>query len=311
MTLSKNKFETYSPPELKLEHHAFNSVPSCYLQWRRDRLWVRAAIPNKTEIALPAFAREDWFQACLMRSSVKAVYIDPALGSSAIAFWARACAAAQKPLYVRIPSSASLPHKRYPLVWAIKQGGDRLGALLLLLVLSPLLLSIAALIKLQDGGPVFFRQWRVGQRGKLFRIIKFRSMVINAEKIHSQVMQNQAGLHKLENDPRITPLGKWLRKLSLDELPQLINVACGEMSMVGPRPWALYDAVRIRPELRQRLNALPGMTGAWQVQARSAQLDLDAVTIQDLQYLKSWSLWQDVKILLLTVPRVLKGHGAY
>jgi lipopolysaccharide/colanic/teichoic acid biosynthesis glycosyltransferase len=97
----------------------------------------------------------------------------------------------------------------------------------------------------------------------------------------------------------------------LDELPQLINVLRGEMSLVGPRPWALYDAIRIKPELHQRLNALPGMTGAWQIEARSEQLDLDAVTEQDLQYLKNWSLWQDLKILLLTVPSVLKGHGAY
>ncbi|MCU0525734.1 MAG: sugar transferase [Elainella sp. Prado103] len=311
MTLSKNTFETFKPAELKFEISSFTPMLSCYLRWRRGRLWVYPATQDKVGVALPALASEDWFRACLLRSSVKSVCIDPASGLSAVTLWSRACEVAQKPLYLKLPSSASLPQKRYPVAWAVKQGCDRMAALLLLLSLSPVLLVIAGLIKIQDGGSVFFTQQRVGQRGKLFRIIKFRSMVIDAEKLHSRVMANQTGLHKLECDPRVTPLGRWLRKLSLDELPQLINVLRGEMSLVGPRPWALYDAIRIKPELHQRLNALPGMTGAWQIEARSEQLDLDAVTEQDLQYLKNWSLWQDLKILLLTVPSVLKGHGAY
>lgn len=310
MTLAKNSLAISNSAALKIGIQPRSPMLSCCLRWRQNRLWV--GIPqNKSQIALPALASEDWFRACLLRSSAKSVGVDPALGSSAITLWSRACEEAQKPLYLRIPALPESPQKRYPWSWLIKQACDRLAALLLLLLLSPLLLAIAGLIKLQDGGPVLFTQWRVGHRGKLFRIIKFRSMVIDAEKLHSQVMANQTGLHKLEHDPRVTPLGKWLRKLSLDEFPQLINVLRGEMSLVGPRPWAIYDAVRIKPELHRRLNALPGMTGAWQVQMRSAQLDLDVVTVQDIQYLEDWSLGQDLKILLLTVPSVLKARGAY
>ncbi len=175
------------------------------------------------------------------------------------------------------------------------------------------MLTIAALIKASTPGPVLFRQWRVGQRGKLFRVLKFRTMTVNAEDSHHQVMADQmhTNLHKRDDDPRITPLGRWLRKYSFDELPQLLNVLLGEMSLVGPRPWALYDAVRIRPDLLERLNALPGITGAWQIQARSHLLDIDKVSDLDLDYLRNWSLAKDFKILLRTVPKVLSGFGAY
>ena len=129
--------------------------------------------------------------------------------------------------------------------------------------------------------------------------------------VKSKQPTNQKGLHKLEQDPRITCLGKWLRKYSLDELPQLFNVLRGEMSLVGPRPWALYDALRLEEKGKKRLNALPGITGAWQVTARSKLLDLDAVTNCDLEYLYDWSLVKDLKILMLTVPKVVNGSDAY
>jgi lipopolysaccharide/colanic/teichoic acid biosynthesis glycosyltransferase len=173
------------------------------------------------------------------------------------------------------------------------------------------MLGLMLLIRICSPGPVFFRQWRIGERGKLFRIIKFRTMIVDAEKLHHQVMANQKGLHKREDDPRITPLGRWMRKYSLDELPQLVNVLRGEMSLVGPRPWALYDAVRISREGQKRLNALPGITGNWQVKARSNQLDIEAVNHCDLEYLRTWSLWEDLKLLLLTFPKVFSGFGAY
>jgi lipopolysaccharide/colanic/teichoic acid biosynthesis glycosyltransferase len=151
----------------------------------------------------------------------------------------------------------------------------------------------------------------VGERGKLFQVLKFRTMIVGADAIHHQVMGNQSGLHKRADDPRITSLGRWMRRFSIDELPQLFNVLRGEMSLVGPRPWALYDAIRITPELRHRLKALPGLTGAWQVESRSKMLDLNAVNRRDVIYLKSWSLRQDLLFLLLTIPKVLSGSGAY
>ena len=193
----------------------------------------------------------------------------------------------------------------------MKRALDWAVAALLLILLSPMLLCLAGLIRMVSPGPIFFKQWRVGERGKLFQIIKFRTMIVGAERLHHQLMCNQDGLHKLQDDPRITPLGRWMRKYSLDELPQLLNVLRGEMSLVGPRPWALYDAVRINPELQPRLNALPGVTGAWQVESRSHLRDLNLVNRGDLKYLHTWSIKQDLKFLLLTIPKVLTGFGAY
>ena len=136
-------------------------------------------------------------------------------------------------------------------------------------------------------------------------------MQVDAEARHHEVMGKQVGLHKLKNDPRITRVGYWLRQLSLDELPQLFNVLKGEMSLVGPRPWALYDAIRIESRLQRRLNVLPGITGPWQVSTRSNELDLYAVTCRDLAYLQQWNLLKDFRILLMTIPKVLFRNGAY
>lgn len=311
MTVSLN--QTVPNPASAVESPTLPLTPtklSCSLRWRQDRLWVSSTTISG-HIPLPALANEEWFRACLVRSRAHAVYIDPLLGSEVINLWAKACAEAHKPLYLRIPSMVSLPQKKYPLAWWVKGVCDRVAAALLLCLLSPLMLLIALLIKLHDGGPVFYSQWRVGERGKLFRIFKFRSMVPHAELKHNQVMGSQPGLHKLKDDPRITELGKWLRKLSLDELPQLVNVLRGEMSLVGPRPWAIYDAVRIAPGLRCRLNALPGITGAWQVEKRSEEVDISSVNQRDLAYLKEWTAWQDLKFLLLTLPKIITASGAY
>jgi lipopolysaccharide/colanic/teichoic acid biosynthesis glycosyltransferase len=204
-----------------------------------------------------------------------------------------------------------LPKKQQRFKWWLKRIFDWSAALLLLGLLAPIMLIIAGLIWLQSPGPIFFAQWRVGERGKLFRLLKFRTMVVGAEHLHHQIMSGQSGLHKCENDPRVTAIGRWLRKFSLDELPQLINVLRGEMSLVGPRPWALFDALRLSPNVRHRLSGLPGITGTWQVLARSNLRDLEAATWIDLGYLSNWSIWQDFKILLMTIPKVLLGFGAY
>lgn len=250
-------------------------------------------------------------QTFLNISKSRAVLVSADASQETIETWAKTCQQAGKSLYLRIPISHELPQIRHPFQWTIKCALDRLVAALLLVMLSPLLLVLAGLICVQDGGPFWYTQWRVGAGGKLFRIYKFRSMVVNAESMHHQLMGDQPGLHKLTCDPRVTPLGKWLRKLSLDELPQLVNVLRGDMSLVGPRPWAIYDAVRVPKELRSRLNALPGITGAWQVEGRSCESDLYAVNRRDLFYLQSWRLVGDMGILLMTIPRVIFGSGAY
>lgn len=283
-------------------------LPVCDLKWRRKSLIVKS-VGKDARHSFPALTRKQWIESCLRNSWITRVCIDRKLGERGIKLWADACHQANKPIYVRIPSNSSLPSCCQSNYWRIKRVLDWLAALAILTIIAPVIIAIAGAIAIITPGPIFYRQWRVGQRGKLFKMYKFRTMVVDAEQKHHQLMTAQAGLHKLENDPRVTFIGKWLRKYSLDELPQLFNVLRGEMSLVGPRPWALYDALRLSS--KARLNALPGITGAWQVEGRSHVLDLEAVTKWDLDYLSNWSLARDLKILLLTIPKVFSGFGAY
>ena len=284
-------------------------LPLCELKWRRKNLLVKSV--KSGDRHLPALTRKQWIEDCLRNSWIERVCIDRKLGAKGIKLWADACHQAGKPVFVRIPSNSTLPCSNKTNYWRIKRVFDWLGTATILTVISPIMLAITLLIKIFTPGPIFYRQWRVGKRGKLFRMYKFRTMVVDAEQKHHELMVAQNGLHKLENDPRVTFIGKWLRKYSLDELPQLFNVLRGEMSLVGPRPWALYDALRLSEKGKARLNALPGITGAWQVGGRSTILDLEAVTKWDLEYLAGWSLVRDLRILLMTIPKVLSGFGAY
>jgi exopolysaccharide biosynthesis polyprenyl glycosylphosphotransferase len=182
--------------------------------------------------------------------------------------------------------------------------------LLFLVVLGPL---IALAIKLDSPGPVLFKQKRVGQGGGLFCIYKFRSMRVGAEEQQAYLRsQNQASgpLFKMRDDPRLTRVGRFLRRLSLDELPQLWNVLRGEMSVVGPRPGLPQEVAQYQPWHRQRLEVPPGITGLWQVSGRS-DLTFDEMCLLDIYYIENWSLGLDLIIMLRTVPRVLFGSGAY
>lgn len=305
-----------SNPTVKLRKPSLNRKQEdhpphhCQMKWRQGQLLVSLA-QDSQEPNLQALERQESLAECLMHSPVRLVRIDPQLGEAKLRLWADACRQANKYLFLKLPPAQELPRMRNPILWWLKRLFDWCAAAVLLVVLSPVMLALAILIAISSPGPIFFCQWRVGERGKLFRIFKFRTMVVDAEKVHHQVMINQNGLHKCKDDFRMTPLGRWMRKYSLDELPQLLNVLRGEMSLVGPRPWALYDAVRINRIGPKRLNALPGITGDWQVMARSNLLDLDAVNHCDLEYLRSWSLWRDLRILPLTIFRVISGFGAY
>lgn len=285
-------------------------LPVCDLKWRRKNLLIKS-VADDAEYNFLALTRKQWLENCLRNSWVKRVCVDRALGEQGIKLWADTCEQAKKPVFVRIPSNSNLPKCCKTNYWRFKRILDWLAALMILIIVSPIMLLISLLVKVFTPGSIFYRQWRVGERGKLFKVYKFRTMIVDAEQRHHELMGSQPGLHKLENDPRVTFIGSWLRKYSLDELPQLFNVLRGEMSLVGPRPWALYDALRLNETEKTRLNALPGITGAWQVKSRSHQLNLEAVTKCDLEYLNQWSLVNDLKILLLTVPKVLSGFGAY
>jgi lipopolysaccharide/colanic/teichoic acid biosynthesis glycosyltransferase len=214
--------------------------------------------------------------------------------------------------------------KRMPLV--IKRVMDVAGSAALLLVLSPLLAAIAAIIKLTSKGPVIFEQERLGRFGARFKCLKFRTMFTNNDpKIHQEFIQqfisgkeecgkendSQQAVYKIINDPRVTPIGAFLRKTSLDELPQFWNVLRGEMSLVGPRPPVPYEFEIYDIWHRRRvLDIKPGVTGLWQVSGRSRTRFDDMVRL-DLRYCQTWSLWLDLKILISTPRAVFGGDGAY
>lgn len=182
-----------------------------------------------------------------------------------------------------------------------------------LILLSPLLLLVSLLIKLEDGGPVFFAQRRVGKWGREFKMFKFRSMCIDAEqRLQSVIEKNKHATgvtFKIKEDPRVTRVGRWIRKFSIDEFPQFYNVLIGDMSLVGPRPPLPREVAKYSPADRRRLEATPGLTCFWQIGGR-AEIDFPEQVQLDVQYIESQSFWLDLKILVKTVPAVLLGRGA-
>ena len=197
----------------------------------------------------------------------------------------------------------------------LKRVLDIVGSCGAICLFSPIFITTAILIKIEDGGPVFFCQKRVGAGGRLFGIWKFRSMVINADQFKDHLLQeNQHGqasvTFKIKNDPRITKVGKWIRKLSIDELPQFYNVLRGEMSLVGPRPPVPREVASYKASHLRRLRVKPGITCLWQIGGR-ANIDFDGQVRLDLQYIRSSSVLYDIVILLKTLPAVLLGKGAY
>lgn len=198
------------------------------------------------------------------------------------------------------------------LSYALKRGLDVAVSLVLLLLSAPVVLITCTIIRLTSRGPVLFVQDRIGHRGESFEMFKLRTMEDGAEARERDLAQRRPGLtfFKLADDPRITRLGKLLRRLSIDELPQLVNVLEGSMSLVGPRPLLVSDFERF-PKTRQlrRFAVKPGLTGLWQVSGRSLLSDEERMRL-DLEYVERWSLWLDLVILLRTVPAVLLGRGA-
>jgi len=203
---------------------------------------------------------------------------------------------------------------------------DIVGSTVALIVSAPLLLVIALAIKLTSRGPVLFRQQRIGQHGKRFTFLKFRSMYIgNDSSVHEEYVKkliagqaerkpsnaNGDGVYKLTSDKRVTRVGAFLRRTSLDELPQFLNVLKGDMSLVGPRPAIPYEVAAYQTWHRRRvLQVKPGITGLWQVNGRS-RVTFDEMVRLDLRYAKAWSLWMDIHILLRTPRAVLLGEGAH
>jgi lipopolysaccharide/colanic/teichoic acid biosynthesis glycosyltransferase len=217
-------------------------------------------------------------------------------------------AVAALPVYVHTvagPSAVYLTTKRLL---------DMAVSLALLAFLSPLFLIVAMCVKLTDGGPVFFRQKRVGLNGRVFDFFKFRSMIVDADKKKEELLRHNKHANsitfKMCRDPRVTWVGRILRKTSIDELPQFWNVLLGEMTLVGPRPAVVAEVERYTSWQRRRLDVVPGLTCFWQVSGR-ADIDFEQQVEMDAQYIRERSLPLDMKLMLLTIPAVLSGKGAY
>jgi len=213
------------------------------------------------------------------------------------------------------------PDKSHPAVRSrFKRGVDLALSALALAVLAPVLVVIAVLVRVTSKGPAFFRQERVGLDGRPFTVFKFRTMYLdNDDTLHRELCTRQLlgedeaetsdGVFKLEDDPRVTSVGDWLRRVSLDELPQLINVLKGEMSLVGPRPGLQWEVDLYRPEHLRRLAVRPGITGLWQVSGRNHLSMLEMLDL-DVRYVEEWSPWLDLRIIAMTPIVLLRGDGA-
>jgi exopolysaccharide biosynthesis polyprenyl glycosylphosphotransferase len=198
-----------------------------------------------------------------------------------------------------------------------KRALDVIASFSALIILSPLFAVCALLIKLDSDGPVLFRQRRVGRGDRPFEVFKFRSMYVDAETRKHEMAElnfhgggDHLGMFKIREDPRITRVGRWLRRTSLDELPQLVNVLKGDMSLVGPRPLIENEDRQVEGRFRRRLLSSPGLTGPWQIHGRS-EIPFEEMINLDYLYVTNWSLWADVKLMLRTIHAVVNGHGAY
>jgi lipopolysaccharide/colanic/teichoic acid biosynthesis glycosyltransferase len=195
----------------------------------------------------------------------------------------------------------------------IKRSLDIVGASFFLLAFSPLMLIIGLMVKLSSHGPIFYPWNVVGRGGRFFRGYKFRTMVQNADDIKEKLWQNNemtGPVFKMKSDPRITPLGRFLRKYSLDEMPQFWSVLKGDMSLVGPRPAGPQEWVNYEPWQRRKLSVTPGLSCLWQINGRNAITSFNEWVRLDLEYIDNWSLWLDMKILFRTFPAVVSGRGA-
>jgi hypothetical protein len=249
-SISPSLQNNYTVPQ----HEQDQLSPYCTLQWRRDQLLVK--YPTR-KIKQPYLASLDQTQSlveCLKHSPVKLVSIDPQLGEAVLRFWADACEQANKPIFLSIPSSNKLPKQIIPLLKWFQRRVDWMIALVLLLIVSPVMLGLVLLLRFHSPELIFSREWHVGKRGRLFRVIKFCTT----------------------DGQNISSLKHWLCKSGLDNLPQLWNVIRGEMSLIGPHCWTLADAVQLSFAKQRHLNHLPGITVSWELEEQSSRLQLDS-----------------------------------
>ncbi len=233
-----------------------NPPQYCTIQWRRNQLLVKP-LGQVKQPYMPSLHKKQLLVECLKGTPATLVRIDPKLGEARLKFWADACLVADKPIFLRIPSTDKQPKISSPLFGLLKRLSNWLVALIFLLAFAPLILGLVSLMRVHSKSPIFSRQWHIGERGRLFKVIKFRTTATKQKAFgEDAVYQNSLGDRKDEQE--VTVLGRWMRKYGLDNLPQLLNVLKGDMSLTGPRCWSLEDGIRLNLTRQQELNALPG-----------------------------------------------------
>jgi hypothetical protein len=227
----------------------------CTLKWRQEQLFLSFEQPTKQPY-LPALANEQMLVECLKYSQVKLIRIDAALGEVYLKFWADACEKTSKAVFVRLPPNIKMPKRQSPPAWWLKRLLNLSIAALLLMVLCPVIIGLYCLLRKQSSEPIFLRQWHVGERGKLFRLFKFRTTSVKTLAVENELISGAKNFLKRQDNLQLTTLGCWMHKYKLDELPQLFNVLRGDMSLTEPRPLTLEQVVHVSLEERQKINTL-------------------------------------------------------
>jgi lipopolysaccharide/colanic/teichoic acid biosynthesis glycosyltransferase len=254
------------------------------LRWRKPFLVVHRGDAQQTSSL--SLSNGDQLRDCVRTSYADRVKLDLDFDGETLIFWAEACRQANKKIYISLPSALGMPQQQGQWNWWVKRSTDWLLAGLFLLLLSPIILSLMMFVSLTTEESVLVWQWHVGERGRLFRVVKLRT-------------QDNAG--------QWLPLGEWIWRYRLDRLPKLWNVLCGEMGLVGSCPRQLADVAHLAKPWRYRLNALPGLLGAWQVEGRWMGLDERSLNRLDTRYLLGWSLLRELKFLFLALPMVMSS----
>ncbi|MFQ4145143.1 heterocyst development glycosyltransferase HepC [Chlorogloeopsis sp. ULAP02] len=245
--------------------------PYCTLQWRQGQLLVRP-LGQVKQPYLPSLDHKQHLVECLKYSSIKLVRIDPKLGEAKLRFWADACKQASKPIYLRIPTNEKVPQSKV----LLKRLIDISVALMLLLIISPVMFGLQLLMRFYSPGPIFEQEWHIGERGRLFKVLKFRTTVANDKTQIDSTRSYKSNAGDREDEHQFTSLGRFMLRYGLHNLPLLLNVVRGEMSLIGPRYWTLAEAVRLNLEAQRQLNKLPGITGLWQEGTETKLLQLDS-----------------------------------
>lgn len=268
----------------------------CSLQWKCGILWVGRA---KNHNNLAALQNVQWLKKCLKNSSANLVCVDLSLGEAEIEFWADSCKQVKKKIFVRLASGSRRSEKQPLLSWIIKSIFDKVIAVLLLCLFSPVFLVLIILLHLKSENSIFSRDWKIGKGGRLFQALKFQLPEGIKIQGHSEIEHHEM-LTTQKNSIKSASLNRWMQKYSLDKLPQLINVLWGEMSIVGPRALTLHDGIKINSEYRYYLHSLPGILNPCSAKNNQSPTDIKQSIYLEYKYLEKWNLMKDIKILLKT-----------